>query len=271
MKKKIIILGANADIGFNIASMYADDGFEVVGTYRKENENSISLRKRSNVSLFQLDVFNKSDTPNFLAFLKNNHFEWTGIFDSIGSSEPIGGFFDTPFEEWEKSVTLNFSSQMRLIHALYELRDRSALVSINLMAGGGVNNAMKNYSAYNVSKLALIKMCEIIHEEYEDVKIQIIGPGYVRTKTHLETLKAGEKAGMAYEVVKAFLASDDPGTSFEDIYKCLRWIDESDKATTSGRNFSVVHDSWGSVPLEKALKASPDMYKMRRHGNNYLK
>jgi NAD(P)-dependent dehydrogenase (short-subunit alcohol dehydrogenase family) len=66
MKKKIIILGANADIGFNIASMYADDGFEVVGTYRKENENSISLRKRSNVSLFQLDVFNKSDT--LLAF-----------------------------------------------------------------------------------------------------------------------------------------------------------------------------------------------------------
>ena len=37
--KKIIILGANADIGFNITKMYLKNNSQVIGTYRKENNN----------------------------------------------------------------------------------------------------------------------------------------------------------------------------------------------------------------------------------------
>jgi NAD(P)-dependent dehydrogenase (short-subunit alcohol dehydrogenase family) len=135
------------------------------------------------------------------------------------------------------------------------------------MAGGGTNSAMLNYSAYCVSKIGLIKMCELLDAEYEDLKIQIIGPGFVRTKTHYETLKAKQMAGSNYERVKEFMDSGEQGTSFEDIYRCLKWIDSSEKKVTSGRNFSVVHDSWGNEVLEAELTKNLDMYKLRRKGN----
>ena len=74
-------------------------------------------------------------------------------------------------------------------------------------------------------------------------------------------------AGSNYERVKEFMDSGEQGTSFEDIYRCLKWIDSSEKKVTSGRNFSVVHDSWGKEALEAELKKNLDMYKLRRKGN----
>ena len=44
-------------------------------------------------------------------------------------------------------------------------------------------------------------------------------------------------------------------------------LDSSEKKVTSGRNFSVVHDSWGKEVLEAELKKNLDMYKLRRKGN----
>ena len=54
--KKIIILGANADIGFNITKMYLKNNFQVIGTYRKENNNTSKLRKFKNLMLIKLDI-----------------------------------------------------------------------------------------------------------------------------------------------------------------------------------------------------------------------
>lgn len=268
MNNKIIILGVNADIGFNICKRYSDIGFEVLGTFRQENENVISLKKYKNVDLLRCDVLDESDIEFLLTNIKNKKFQWTNLFSSIGSSEPIGNFFEIDFNKWERSILLNFTNQMKIIHGLYEFRDKSTISCINLMAGGGTNSAMKHYSAYCVSKIGLIKMCELIDSEYDDLKIQIIGPGFVRTKTHYETLKAKETAGDNYKRVLEFMNSGDQGTSFDDIFKCLRWIDEADKSLTSGRNFSVVHDKWGHKKLEEELKISKDLYKLRREGNN---
>ena len=264
---KIIILGINADIGFNISLKYLDDGFEVLGTFRSENKNTEILRSKKNISLVRCDVLSKKDIKNLFEEVKIKKFDWTNIFSSIGSSEPIGNFFDLDFSTWEKSISINFTSQLSIIHGLYKLRDKNSLACVNLMAGGGTNSAMSNYSAYCVSKIGLIKICELLDAECEDLKIQIIGPGFVKTKTHEETLKAKQMAGSNYERVKEFMESGEQGTSFEDIYRCLKWIDSSEKKVTSGRNFSVVHDSWGKEALEAELKKNLDMYKLRRKGN----
>ena len=50
------------------------------------------------------------------------------------------------------------------------------------MAGGGTNNPFTNYSAYCVSKIALIKMCELIDDEYKNLNVFIIGPGLLKPK-----------------------------------------------------------------------------------------
>ena len=131
------------------------------------------------------------------------------------------------------------------------------------------NPTFNNYSAYTVSKIGLIKFCELLSSEYEDVKIRIVGPGFVKTKTHCETLEAGEAAGNNLKRVRDFMNSEDQGTKFEEIYNCLKWFDQEEKDVVSGRNYSVVNDQWGNERLKTQLIADKNMYKLRRSKNEW--
>lgn len=265
----IIILGINADIGRNICKLFQRDGWNIIGTYRKDFYEYDELCNLDRVQLVRCDITKSDEIRFFVNSVKDRKFKWEMLFSSIGTSEPIGRFFELDFDGWEKSINVNMTSQLRAVHSLYPLRDTSKTANIALLAGGGTNNPFRCYSAYCLAKIGLIKMCELIDDEAEDVNAFIVGPGFVKTKTHFETLKAGKKSEDNLERVKAFLDSGDTGTSFEDIYRCLLWAKSVGKKIVGGRNLSVVHDRWGSKILEAQLASNIDMYKLRRFGNNF--
>jgi len=187
------------------------------------------------------------------------------LFSSVGTTEPIDRFFNLNFKKWEKSLDVNMISQLKAIHMLHPLRDKKKICNIALLAGGGTNNPFRYYSAYCLSKIALIKMCELIYDENKDLNIFIIGPGFTKTKGHLETLKAGAKAGKHYYTVKKFWESGNQGTSFKKIFDCINWCIKAGPKSVSGRNISVVHDKWGTKKLIENLEKFHDMYKLRRY------
>ncbi len=266
-RKNIIIFGINADIGFNLAKLYSKQNYNIIGSFRCENNSLKILKKYNNVKLIKCDFSTKKNLKAFVKEVDKTQFQWDEIFSSIGSTKPIGKFFNLEFSGWKKSIDLNFIKQMELIHMLYDFRNQSSVVNINLMAGGGTNSVFKNYSAYCISKICLIKMCELIDDENPDIKIQIIGPGFVKTKIHNETLDAGMSAGTNLKKVQNFLNSSENGTKFEDIFNCIQWLNKSEKKITSGRNFSVVHDNWGDDKLINQLRNDKNMYKLRRFRN----
>ena len=136
-------------------------------------------------------------------------------------------------------------------------------------AGGGTNSATVNYSAYTISKIALIKMCELLDAEVKDVRFTILGPGWVGTKIHQATLKAKEDAGANYETTKYKLNSDEL-TPMNEVLDCCDWLINSPREVISGRNFSAVFDKWGSKELSQELVRDSEMYKLRRHGNESI-
>ena len=259
--KTIVILGINADIGSNLANLFINDGYKVIGTYRKKKPTNIAK-----ADIYKCDITKKKDIKKFVETIKKKKIKWDIIFSSVGTSEPISKFFDTNFDIWRKSVNVNFISQLEVIHFLYKLRSGNKN-SIILLAGGGTNNPFTNYSAYCVSKIALIKMCELIDDEYKNLNTFIIGPGFTKTKTHLETIKAGKKAGKNYLRVKKFLKSPNQGTSFKKIYECILWGIKESRKVIGGRNFSVVHDKWGTNKLKTKLLNDTSKYKLRRFKN----
>jgi len=160
---------------------------------------------------------------------------------------------------------------MRLVRKLLPFRNIGNAFGpcVLFFAGGGTNNAVKNYSAYTISKIALIKICELLDAEIPDTRFSIIGPGWVKTKIHDSTLKAGARAGENYKRTLVKLTGDDC-THMEEILDCCDWIIGSPRKVISGRNFSVVFDKWGTKELEKILLKEADMYKLRRFGNDRL-
>ena len=265
--KKLIVLGISADIGIAIARKASQDGAEVIGTYRSDFAQRGEIESLTGVTLVRCDIQCLDDITDFLTFVRSREFHWDSLFSSVGTTEPIGKFFELDFDSWERSFSLNMLAQLRVIHGLYDLRNKHLVSSICLLAGGGTNNPFRAYSAYAAAKIGLIKMCELIDDETEDLNVFILGPGFVKTKTHLETLRAGSAAGENFKRVIDFLESEDEGTSMQEIYECMKWCINSGRDSVGGRNISIVHDMWGTPDLQSELLRDINMYKLRRYRN----
>ena len=136
-----------------------------------------------------------------------------------------------------------------------------------LWAAGGINNAPKYYSAYIISKVAQVKMTELLDKEFDDIKVSIIGPGWVKTKIHKQTLKAKKFAREHYKTtIERF--KKNKFNSMTDVVDCFNKIVGLKKETVGGRNFSIQFDEWRKKTLVEVLNADENMYKLRRDFKN---
>lgn len=267
--RSAIIISASSDIGSAISRRWQARGWSITGTYRTKTQTANELLKLG-IKLIRCDLSNSASIHHICSKLRKFCPQWDVLVMCPGVQDPIGSFVECNFEEWEKSVKINFTNQMRVAHELLSARRINAVLEpcVLFFAGGGTNSAPINYSAYTVSKIALIKMCELLDAELPDVRFVIVGPGWVKTKIHESTLKAGEKAGANYQRTIDKLAGDEC-TPMEKVLDCCDWLVESRRELISGRNFSVVFDKCGTEDLEKMLLQYSDMYKLRRYGNEW--
>lgn len=261
---KIIIISASSDIGFYLALKWSGQGSKIIGTYRTTSDHVRELKKHK-VEVLRCDLNKNESIINFV----NKISDWDVLLFCPGTMEPIGLFDKVPFPSWKRSVEMNFISQMELLHNLLAKRNSSFPNGpvVIFFAGGGANSAPVNYSAYTISKIALIKMVELLDAEISDTRFSIIGPGWVNTKIHRETLAAGVNAGDNYAKTVQKLGDKDGMTSLETIFNCCNWVIGSPREVVSGRNFSVVYDEWGKEELDAELKADGNMFKLRRYKN----
>jgi len=263
-KPTAVLLGVTADIGRHIAGFLLRDGWRVIGLGRHA-ERATNLIGKDSFHFIPCDLTVTQSIKNAIREVCALGWHWNLFASIAGTMEPIGRFFDLDFDEWEQSVVVNSTAQLRVLHGLWPQRDNTRAIDVMLLAGGGTNNAMTNYSAYCLSKIALIKMCELIDDEEPQANAFIIGPGFVPTRIHEETLRAGPAAGEGFEKTKAFLETN--GTSFEDIYKHMHWCMSEGRRVAGGRNFSTVHDPWrnNAMALSSSLVGDPNAFRLRRH------
>ena len=262
-----VIFSISSDFGLALAEDWLNSGFDIAGTYRTYTDKLDILAQRG-AKLVNCDTSDSKSIDEACAQLKVN--PWDVLCVAPASLDPVGDFVDVDIKDWEDSIYLNFTSQMRIIHGMLPARDiefDNGPVVI-LFAGGGTNNATTKYSAYTVSKIAQIKMTELLDAEILDSRFTIIGPGWIKTKIHKSTLKAGEQlAGDNYQKTIDKLGETE-FVPIEKVVDCCNWVIGSDRQVVSGRNISLVFDKWGNSDLDEQLKKDYNMYKLRRYGNN---
>ena len=267
--QSVIVISASSDIGFAACERWANRGWAVAGTYRTPSDQVTRLQQMG-ISVVHCDLCDKGSIQKACNRLRNDNVPWDVLMICPATLEPIMPFLQCDFDEWERSVNVNFTQQMRFAHALLPERrqDGPQIPIIILWAGPGTNNAPQNYSAEIVSKIAQIKMCELLDAEIPDLRTVVVGPGWVKTKIHDETLRAGEMAGANHDTTVRKMSSDDC-TPMDQIIDFLDWTIEQPREVVSGRNFSVVNDLWGNENLSNKLAQTPDMYKLRRYLNDW--
>lgn len=266
--KKAIIIGASSDIGASLYNDWTNKEWDVAGTYRTLSNTVLNFKKK-NANLYECDLSDVKSIEEASFSLNKSMAQWDVLVFGPGLQEPVELFPDCDFEKWESSINVNFTSQLRILHRLLKNRNKKdkSCPTVLFFAGGGVNTAPINYSAYTISKIALIKMVELLAAEITDVKFLIVGPGWVKTKIHQSILDAGEKAGQSYSLTKKRFM-DNNFVPMSRVVRCCNKLIAGPKEIITGRNYSVENDRWDQPDFFELLKNNPGMYKLRRFLND---
>jgi len=262
-----IIISISSDIGFALAKKWLNEGHSVTGTFRTRSLLCDELEDMG-ANLVPCDLEDKTSINSAITSIKSG-MHWNTLTIATGNQEPVGKFLTCNFESWQQSINVNFINQLKIVHGL--MNHKSALQSsVLFFAGGGTNNATVDYSAYTISKIALIKMVELLDEEISDTSFSILGPGWVKTKIHDSTLNAPERAGENYHKTIQMLENNGAACyPIEKVIECCDWLLSSPRELVGGRNFSAVHDPWESDSIELILNDS-NLFKLRRYGNDFF-
>ena len=268
-KKNIFIISISSDIGANLAKYWLSKGHSVSGTYRKKSNLTKDLESLG-INLYHFDLKSSKSCLKFLGQISNNY-KWDALIIGAGNLNPVGPFIKTNFTLWEKSIRVNFVGQLEILQKMIPLANTKSNPSpvCLFFAGGGTNSAVKNYSAYTISKIASIKMVELLDAEILDISFTIVGPGPVKTKIHQATLGSSfEEIGEHFYKTKHML-ENNLCYPIENVIECCDWLIQQKKNLIGGRNFSAVHDPWNNTKISK-IADNPDLFKLRRNGNNFF-
>ena len=261
---KYLFISGTSDIGFALIKNLKQKN-EIISTY---NKTKPILAK--NVKSIKLDISSRSQIKKFCKnkLIKN----WDCLVMLPASQDPVGLFSNVNGDEWVKSIDLNFTNQIFLLKELlpFKSKKKNFINPVIFWAGGGTNNAPKNYSAYIVSKIAQIKMVELLDEEIPEMKFSIIGPGWVKTKIHKATFKAKHMAGQNYLNTKTRFKTNN-FVPIKDVVSCFNQIVKSPKRVFGGRNISTENDHWNDKDLQNILISDQNAFKLRRSKNDLKK
>ena len=260
-----VVVSASSDIGLAVAENWVKSGHSVVGTFR--NYSSRPMLKAVGITPIRCNLSRQLSAKLAAQRIlrKGTRSGIDCLLLSAGTQLPIGRFGDTSFNDWRASLNVNFLAQLGIVRDLMPaLRNGCRVI---FFAGGGTNSATERYSAYTISKIASIKICELLAFEYPNLNFFSVGPGWIRTKIHNETLQAGASAGDGLDRTVRQLASGSM-LSIGSLVSRINWLINQKPQIVTGRNFSASHDPLGDERLMDMLERDGEMFKLRRHGND---
>lgn len=250
---KYLIFGSNSDIATAfLKHLHSSEPHPEVITFSRSPSSDFQIDWSSSYS--PLD-------PSKCHLLQ----DWDCLISFIGSQAPIGAIHLCDPLDIIHGVNINFTYQYALLSECLRFRNLNSPTKVLFFAGGGTNSAPVLYSTYISSKIALIKLTELIYAEYPDVHSTIIGPGWVKSKIHETTLSdlGQQHTPHSYLETKRRFEQND-FVPLDMVIDCLATIISEPSSKYAGRNISVQHDPWKSTNFLSSSTSSDSLFKLRR-------
>ena len=182
MEKKIWITGASSGIGRSLAIKFANEGWKVAASARRENLLNELSNKYPNIESFPLDVtdINKCNSAFKEIIEKFENIEicvfGTGIHDPESEKE-----FN--LDKIKKIMEVNFFGVMNSINSVYSYYNEKKSGQISVISSVAGYRGLPAAGAYCASKSALTSFTESLHFEMKrkNVRVTLISPGFIKT------------------------------------------------------------------------------------------
>ena len=233
--KTIVITGTSRGIGHHLARCFLALGYRVVGISRSGTplEHPALTQIRADVGdLAQIAAIrDRLSDPTIC-----------GLINNAGIHGPIGPFESNDLGKWVATFYVNLFGGAALSQACKpSLRRNKGFIIF--LAGGGSAFPRPNFSAYGVSKTAVVRLSEVLARElHPDVLVYCVAPGPTRPQLLEEAIQGGEVVPEA-EIVDpsfaerlcVFLANNrDPRYSGKFIHVKDRYQQWGDAELASG-------------------------------------
>ena len=181
-KKVIWITGASSGIGRALAIKFANEGWIVAASARRENLLQELNKINENIYSFPLDVTNIDECKKVFKDIieKFNDVEisvfGTGIHDPKSEKE-----FN--LEKIRKIMEVNYFGTMNSINSVYSFYNDKKSGQISIISSVAGYRGLPAAGAYCASKSALTSFAESLHFEMKrkNVRISLISPGFIKT------------------------------------------------------------------------------------------
>ena len=171
-KKTIWITGGSTGIGKALAVKFANQGWNVAISARRENLLKEISENHENISSFPLDVTDKFKCKEVFEKIKNRFDNIDICFFSTGTWNPKKEK-DIDVEQIEEVFKINFFGTLNSIKAVEEYFKNRKSGTITIVSSIAGYRGLPNSTGYGPSKSALNKLAESLYFDFGRSNVRV--------------------------------------------------------------------------------------------------
>ena len=180
--KTIWITGASSGIGKSLALKFANEGWQVAASARREDLLNQLSESNQNISPFPLDVTNRENCEKIFEKIKNKFENIDTCFFSTGTWDPKKEK-EIDIDQMKKVMEVNFFGTLNCIKAVEMYFKEKKNGNISIVSSIAGYRGLPNSTGYGASKAALNNLAESLYFDFGryNVRVSLISPGFIKT------------------------------------------------------------------------------------------
>lgn len=222
MAETILVTGATSGFGKAIAERFAENGFDVVITGRREDRLATikeELEEQYGVKVYSLvfDVRDKEEVTEAVNELRTKIDKVDILVNNAGLASGLGTIDEGSFDDWDTMIDTNVKGLLyvtKQVLPMLKNSSRGHIINIGSTAGKTV---YKNGNVYCATKFAVDALNQTMRIDLlpHGIKVTAINPGMAETEFSLVRFKGDEKkAASVYDDLQPLMASDIADAAF---------------------------------------------------------
>lgn len=270
----VILTGAGRGIGKILAQKLDSEGacLALIARNEKELKETLTLLSNQRSFYYVCDISDEVAVRNIFSEISKKFNEKIDmLINNAGVQYPIGPFVDNELNVWKDNIRINLFGTINCIKSVLPEMIRKKYGKIVNLSGGGSTSPRQNFSAYGVSKTAIVRLTETLADELRNVNIDVnaVAPGAINTSMLKEIIDAEKKAGKEYE--DALKRQKNGGNDSSHISELVAFLASELSDGISGKLLSAIWDPWRDLEFQYSLKNDTDVATLRRIDNKYFK
>jgi len=270
MNRVALITGGSKGLGAHLVRRFWLQGYSLVAIARDFADlhsvlNDLPFRGDQIAKPMVCDLADVFKVDSLLSSIKETVNHLDVLVNNAAIQGPIGSLCENDLLAWQQTLQVNLLAPVALCKGLIPLMKRPDGASIINLSGGGATGPRANFSAYATAKAGLVRFSETIAEELkgEDIRVNCIAPGAMKTAMLQEVLSKGDSAGER-EVALASEIFAKGSASMDRVADLALFLASDASKGISGKLISAVWDNWEQWPLHLDKLSKSDVYTLRR-------